>query len=74
MFNSADRTRIEIKNDAAAIARWDDEGGASTPQTTNIPKDRDRRHSAPIGPNGNIIGAASDLRIRSQWQREGLPE
>jgi len=27
-----------------------------------------------FGPNGNIIGAASDLRIRSQWQREGLPE
>jgi hypothetical protein len=48
MFNLADRTRIEIKNDAAAIARWDDEGGASTPQTTNIPKDRDRRHSAPM--------------------------
>jgi hypothetical protein len=27
-----------------------------------------------FGPYGNIIGAASDLRIRSQWQREGLPE
>ena len=65
MFNSADRTRIEIKNNAAAIARWDDEGGASTPQTTNIPKDRDRRHPASMIdgeheadlPNSTHIGA-----------------
>jgi hypothetical protein len=27
-----------------------------------------------FGPNGNIMGAASDPRIRSQWQLEGLPE
>lgn len=38
MFNSADRTRIEIKNDAAAIARWDDEGGASTPKRQTFRK------------------------------------
>lgn len=27
-----------------------------------------------VGPNGKTIGAAFDPRIRSQWQREGLPE
>ena len=41
-------------------------------------RERDQLTKAPanfvFGPNGNIIGAATDPGIRSRWQVEGLPK
>ena len=55
MFNPANiatsiskRAENELSLYAAAIARWDDEGGASkAPEQQNIPKRKQRRHPVP---------------------------
>ncbi len=59
-----------------ALARTVHKGAASADQAYQQRCDADHQAcnaNAVIGPDGKLIGVAPDPRIRSQLQRDGLP-
>lgn len=75
IFTSAVWVALVLNGDPAAIQSvWRTAVMLAWSTTEGQPLTRHYDSNFVVGPNGTIIGAASDPRIRSQWQWEGLPE
>ena len=55
------------------VAAWIGSGTLAWIHNEPATADRENTTNYVIGPDGGLIGAAPNASIRSQWERDGLP-